>query len=596
MEKSSEVRQPYLYPNARGAPPRPKKPLPPIPSSKEPTGKVSLSAVSLPSPYPLKAQNISQTVQKKFPSKPLPPPPFVLHPQHLPSKPLPPLPKHINPIELVIGAHDESNPRPLRALISSVPFAGKELFSASAQIALPGGIVTETLEGVSSKEMALKMVHHPTFPPSLMRPVETFLNRDTKWVSSSALRSLSEKNEGRVEKFAVIELTNHQVHSLKESSGKEICRFEQFGALGDNRNAYLSLADLKTAITDENFRNSRLATLRNRYDTEGISKTEKAVLNFALSQLNNPQAGYDQKKALLEQQMLLTVYNRLQESVKAGTMKGDAFHLSHLSLLNPTKHDVDTISGLLIDEKVLIDDMKNVFDEFNNQAVLFDSEVPYRDEKGIHMPVIFQRREPLTLHTHFGNVSVQGQSSQEGNKLQKDMNSSVLLEMERDLSERLNVDRSSDELKLLQKKLREMKKANSVGKYSLQVAADILLIQMRLGWLVSTGCYGNKDRGGILGMLLCRNFLMLQKSVAKDTEAVLKLRDMKFDALLSDSLAMKAAQHNNATQRALKVYPLADIENPKELLLVIKNSLKAGKDWVREKLILYKTRTKTLIF
>ncbi len=488
----------------------------------------------------------------------------------------------------------------------------KVKFSGQSTINLGHGeTASEELLGVETKDIAQKMlIRNAARADSLglLKPVGLFLSRAQEWVQTTAFRQSAEVRS--ISEIAVTETTNHQVHRVKGKEGTVLC-FEQFGGLSDNGNSYVSLKTLKelagNPFKQRTFVRSLQASLASAH-----SEKEKGVIRRAIEEVQNPEEALKRRRFLLEQQMLIVVYNRLQTAAESKTIQERALHLSHLSLLNPNLKKTEEASGIRHDESTMIDDMSEIFRDFDGKKICFDdTDAPYVEDGVIHMPQALGNQE-LTLHTHYGNVSTQGSRSPEGDRQMDACNVQMILEMKKSLNALLQKnppEPRKTELILAQGLLSKCTEDLQAHRQSFQLAADLLEVQIVLGWQVSTGCYSNKDRGGVVGAMVCTNHLAFKKTV--DWRMALKRGQPKPEweeqarslrrqeglrALERGSLQRQAAAYNNSGQTALKVDVIHDVRSPRGALIAIKNGAQVGKDLVMSQIRAFLQRTRTSIF
>lgn len=500
-------------------------------------------------------------------------------------KPLPPIPTtkkvdSIGPSTILIG--DELDPRPLKS--SKMPDMGP----FESTISFEGMEATERVEIVPTKKLTEGILNQ-----SMTLNGSKVLTRCKRFCSllagpSVLATSLREAAlTEHVSDIAVIQPTNLQVHTVQEGKS-EVLRFEQFGALTDNCDSYNSCAKLEKSCKDPVWAGDSVQLKRLK------SPKVQAGVQLAIKAAANPLEALKERRLLLDHQMLIVVYNRLMNAAKAGTIENGQVHLSHLSLLNPNLKLTDSRSGIHHDESSMIEDMQDTFNRFDGKGILFDAkDAPYLDDIGlIHMPKIVGISDSeVKLHTHYGNVAVRGKRTKEGDLLQTEVNKKLLDDMTESLTKRFP---TPTELKEAGKILDHCRKELSTHTQSCQVAADLLEVQILLGWQVSTGCYSNKDRGGVVGAMLCTTHLAFMKNVASlnVTENEAKrfhkqaedLRKSGLRALETNSIQRQVAAFNSTGQTALRMVSLSDVRSPRGFFSEIVNAAALGKDVVSEKI------------
>lgn len=211
----------------------------------------------------------------------------------------------------------------------------------------------------------------------------------------------------------------------------------------------------------------------------------------------------DERTKVLERQMIQLVCGQMNQNTdkleKIFQQGGKSFDLVHVSLLNPQTSQLDA-SGWMHDERVEIEDMSEIFDIFQDKALIFDGKGPYIDEAGVHLPIkkeVEGKPATLQLNTYFFNISPQGHIENDGmqkelNKTNMDkMRAKGLMKGEDSLSKKI----SGDEV------LRSQEKGYPLAEKFVQT-----LGQME-GLHLSLGCLSAKDRSGLVSESIAINLL-----------------------------------------------------------------------------------------
>jgi hypothetical protein len=312
--------------------------------------------------------------------------------------------------------------------------------------------------------------------------------------------------------------------------------------------ALKSLEELKKTLN-----NPELTRLRNKL----------AVLNHVLDELEHPERVLAQRREIVQSQMLFAVHAHVKMAVAEGKEIEDSIDIAHLALLHPDKDSVDKESGLTHDERYLIEDMEQIYKEFDGKTILFHNEgegPAFIDLGGnIHLPRPPPPQEDAsspvlipdktTLHTHFGNVIVQTTKKvkEASTKKIEELNRGLIQEIKLKTTTKIeflrkeinkveeslcalptplaDVEKLKQQDKALYVQLYRLEKSQTLvaateermrkGEVSYDSASSLIEAQKLLGWRVSTGCYSDKDRGGYTG----RKVLLEEEIHAKEAEA-----------------------------------------------------------------------------
>lgn len=160
--------------------------------------------------------------------------------------------------------------------------------------------------------------------------------------------------------------------------------------------------------------------------------TDPTAGDTNLGKLEEVSEAYSTRKRNLDLQMLQLLQTHLQSSIKQ-VESGDSlmkkmwdqghFCVSHTGLLDPHKRKAPK-HGFVHDEGNQMEDTREIFRLFEGKKVVFERRIsgPYVDEEGkVHLQWKGEGDPPSyekTLHTVFGNVSVQGHRKNTGTQLE----------------------------------------------------------------------------------------------------------------------------------------------------------------------------------
>jgi hypothetical protein len=250
------------------------------------------------------------------------------------------------------------------------------------------------------------------------------------------------------------------------------------------------------------------------------------------------------RREILQQQMLLLVNQQVQEAANEDQLTGEkpTIDVAHTSLVHPKTDKWEKPSGLLVNERNMTEDMQQIFADFNKKDIFFEKpgSQPYIDTDGrIHLPrpdKVLDRVKELTLRTHYGNAAVQKGLRSSDKKFQLELDTQLFTDIENAIKERKLVEPpSSEKLARAEKLYLDAKQRLEAGESSYKAATHLLEAQKLLGWRVSTGCFSNKDRGGLTGSQLLNNMAVHAKRVsAADPKNSSKAKTLLKEA---DSLA-----------------------------------------------------------
>ncbi len=350
----------------------------------------------------------------------------------------------------------------------------------------------------------LKMRHPEIKLDQYMNDLKNFCldNKLQSWLSASYTRSSLLKpfkyEEGW--KRYISAPINARWHKLEVGNTSQ--EFLRMGIFSDMRNGYVSLKRLKKINKSSNKRKEIAHLKRELFNKTYFSSATKGGLkklkNHFLDQItpdNIPQL-IEERERYLTKQMGHLIATQIER--KSHLIKDGKFHLLHLSFLNENRHEVNS-NGWIIDEKTEMEDMAEIFKQFNGKKVIFDldpTEGPFSIKgDGIHLPKNGQ--DPITLKTTFINISVQGNTK----------NTPAQNEINKD-----NINHLDDESKkLFKEKTRKLSHAVVEGKKAYTLAEDLTLNILKANLAaVSIGCLSAKDRTGEVVETIFQNLMNTQ--------------------------------------------------------------------------------------
>ena len=339
--------------------------------------------------------------------------------------------------------------------------------------------------------------------------------------------------------FAFAEVPNFVRHEVVVDNGPPISLI-QFGAMADQRNTKVSLKQLTQAARGEEPALKKIEEtvrdLKSRLAREKPKPTvkQKEVLQHMIdelepkgfSEVTDPTTRKQhlagtlvERREILQQQMLLLVGTQVAEAAKDNDL-GSTMHLSHTSLLNPIVDKFEGESGLSHCELNMMEDMEQIFQDFDGREIALDSTSgPYIDKEGqIHLPRPVDKNgkpvesESVRLQTHYANVAVFKSPGAKGAADQLEIDKKAINDMD-DAIKNLNIASNitpiqAEKIARAEKLLAKAKAGLRTGTASYDVATPLIEAQKLLGWRVSTGCYTNKDRGGVTGRKVLNEMVM----------------------------------------------------------------------------------------
>jgi hypothetical protein len=338
-----------------------------------------------------------------------------------------------------------------------------------------------------------------------------------------------------------------------------------------------------------------------------LSAAQLSALDHMLKDFSDPAAALVERRMILQRMLSIQVNEDLKQAAKEGTL-GDEVHISRLILLHPKFSKWERATGIPHNEWNIMQDTGQIYAEFDGATVVFEdleSELFINEQENGHVELHLPRPEgvgkevkSVTLKTHYGNAAVQRSLGQTGVERQTQINAKMFADLEQAISEKERKGKKekeaevpaglppediekgrklqwdeADKVARARKLVHEACTAMNNGESSYDVATKLIEAQRLLGWVVCTGCYSNKDRGGVAGKKVLSEIAMYQKeSAAKFIEeasrdgrkaAALReeakaMRHIAWASLAPDSIQMKVVNYSvSVRQPALKVFVAA---------------------------------------
>jgi hypothetical protein len=449
------------------------------------------------------------------------------------------------------------------------------------------------------------------------------LDRDQSFLHATGLREIVERvtkpgSPITIDDIAFAEPPDLVRDSVIVAETGEKIDVIRVGAFSDHLNSVVSLKLLEKAgrgdIEALGQIDATRRQLEERRKTEKLTDPQRVVLQHMIDQLQrvNLPKTLAERREILKQQALQLVATQVGEA--GSQLQGmNRLHVAHTSLLYPGKSSWDK-SGIGHVEQRMIEDMEQVFSEINGQEIRLDEglESPYIDADGhIHVPRPKGVDQPtITLATHYVNASATHKLSEPIAAGQSDLAKKTIKELRDDIIlQRQNlelqiaqaegemtgspeqVEAAKKRLSELQGKIPQLFRALSLvneveeelkGTTTYNTAAKLVEAQKLAGWYASTGCYSDKDRGGLAGRTILTNMVahsmqdranMLDEEAANAGEQTEKARQLTekahslqiqarklmeenpYAAFSPDSCQMRAIQHVvKRPQRYLKAW------------------------------------------
>lgn len=375
------------------------------------------------------------------------------------------------------------------------------------------------------------------------------------------------KPEPEIDKPSTEKTQPNSIDAPLPSEPQEKVGFVRVGVMSDMTNGWFSLADLKKMKEDSAKIKAKFEEIEKKRDStptlmqkikgyirgeqvERFNENQRTSMNYALSTLDTAYNAtennlsedeinkeidllIEERKMKLQQKMICLIQEQVVKNPHK-FQKGQPFEMIHVGLLNQKSVNLDE-TGWMHDERVEMEDMHEIFNEFDTKKIIFDEEGPYIDKDGNpHLPPPSKdlNREEFDLKTYFFNFSVQGNTDNDG--IQKDINEEGMKKFYKNQS--VNVtSQASFMVNTVKAKRSGYEKAENFI-HSLLKNKEIV---------ISVGCLSAKDRTGFLAERLMHLYL---------PKAVKQIYSKKiFD---SDAVPIKVVQESAENQRIIKVNPL----------------------------------------
>lgn len=382
------------------------------------------------------------------------------------------------------------------------------------------------------------------------------LDRDQSFLHATGLREMVEEvtdphrpaGAPTIDDIAFAEppdLVKDSVVSKETGKAFDIIRV---GAFSDHLNSVVSLKLLQKAANEppDGPARKEIKEIRDRLEerlrTEKLTDQQRAVLKHMIGQLDPLKLSQTliERKEILRQQALQLVMTQVGEA--GSRLNGmEKLHVAHTSLLYPGKESWDK-SGIGHVEQRMIEDMEEIFSEFNGKEILLDAglEGPYVDVNGaIHIPrPRGVDRTSVPLATHYVNLSATHKLTEEQAAGQRELAENTIRELETEINrqtdpilkqqeaaeqelkrakgtgDRRQILRAQKGVQAAEEKVSDLLRARKLlaevrgtlnGTTTFHTAAKLLEVQEIVGWYASTGCYSDKDRGGLTGRTVLTN-------------------------------------------------------------------------------------------
>lgn len=329
------------------------------------------------------------------------------------------------------------------------------------------------------------------------------------WIDSNYFRDLIKQAKSFTQAIQayVSAPVNMRYQELQVQGNRQV-GFYRVGIMSDMRNGWFSLTDLKRMQKDPEEIHKHINRIESYIKDHSLKGNKLESALYALNQLKevvnqakltaNPtalQEVTEDRKRVIQQQMIQLINGQVKqnpEKVKQALLSGRSFDIVHVALLNQKSVTLDA-TGWMHDERVEMEDMQEIFEEFKGKTLVFGSTGPLIDGDKVYLPYTFEglSNREVKLETHFLNTSVQGNINNEDRQKEINIKGAVSLLKERpDLFD-----------KKLQHKLLESSKSG----YG--VAEDVVMALLADPTLcVSLGCLSAKDRTGFLSeRIMLRN-------------------------------------------------------------------------------------------
>ena len=334
------------------------------------------------------------------------------------------------------------------------------------------------------------------------------------------------------------------------------------GAFSDHLNSVVSLQLLQRAIGGPQQLAARVqineirGQLERRLAQESLTEPQRAVVQHMIDQLQrgNWKKTCIERREILRQQVLLLIAAQIHE---VGANLQQTLPLAHTSVLRPTKDTWDHC-GIAHVERRMIEDMEQIFSELNGERIFLDKgiEAPYVDAVG-HIHVLRPEGtnlETVALAAHYTNISPGFSLPPEAVEDQQKRTKTVIRALRDEISSQKRSPRPGDKA-LRAERLLDSLENRLKQSTTFDAAADLIEAEKLLGWAVSTGCYSDKDRGGVAGRsVLSRLLAHSMEARGEKTKALLE--ENLYAAFMPGSCQMQFVRYVvSGRQLVLKAWP-----------------------------------------
>lgn len=336
---------------------------------------------------------------------------------------------------------------------------------------------------------------------SKLRLYENSLNNAKKfrenedWLSSDYFRGqIRESGFAQATESYVSAPVNMRYQELQVDGKKEV-GFYRVGIMSDMRNGFYSLSDLKSFKNEPKKVNDLIQNLSKKLNSK-LTNDQRVSIENALNNLKIMRGSpsyidivYQERKMMIEQQMVQLIAGQVRQNpqkVLEAFEAGNSFDLVHVALLNQRKSEMGS-TGWVHDERVEMEDMQEIFAEFNGKKLCFNGTGPLIDGDMVYLPYQIKASEIVTipLATAFFNTSVQGNTH--NNKTQLKINTQQLRQL------LISHPHLFDKFPEIKKSLLE----DSSTSYTLAEELIMVLLSSKT-FCVSLGCLSAKDRTGLV--------------------------------------------------------------------------------------------------
>lgn len=333
------------------------------------------------------------------------------------------------------------------------------------------------------------------------------------WFSLKFLKMIKEKETNP-------ELINAIIQDQIEKILKELCKH---GAIGIDQKD-ISFVNKKLEKIQEKIRDGKLPYEKlkkmyylqsARYAIDKLLKIQNSLKKSNFDLVMEELIG--DRRRILRDKMLQLVTAQISRNPLLAE-KENVFEIFHQGLLNGFSRKLEP-SGWMHDEAIEIEDMAEIFSDFNGKKMIFDSSDPYEDLNGdIHMPAPTEKLKGQTreLNSYFINISPQVNTRNSG--IQRKINDDTLMKLEsrnsrrhrelEELNKKLNTSgykatkEEQDYLSNLridieskEREVNQLRNALNFAQGGYKKAEEICGILMKFkNALKSIGCFGAKDR------------------------------------------------------------------------------------------------------